>query len=371
MKLSVLQENLNKALGVVSRIVSSKTSLPVLNNVLLIVDKSVLKISATNLEIGIIYKIGAKIEQTGSVSVPAKLFTELVTSLPQDKIQLKEAGSNLKIKTHNFESSLNGISVDDFPVIPEIKDAPIFSINSAKLVDILSEVSFCASVDESRPVLSGVLIDLDKDNLILAATDSYRLAQKITKVKSDKKVRVILPLRTTQEIIRILSNEEEDLEAKVYLNENEAMFEFGEIKLVSRLIEGNFPAYEQIIPTKTDLKVTINRVELLNSVKISNLFARESSNAIKLKINEKGTIEISASAAQIGDNSSIVKAKVSGESMDININGKYLSDVLNIIKSEKITLRLNGKLNPCLVCPELDKSSKFDQSSYIIMPLRS
>lgn len=370
MKISVLQENLNKALLVVSRIVSQRASLPILNNVLINVDKSQLKVSATNLEIGIIYSIGAKIEQSGSVSVPAKLFSELISSLPQDKIQLSEANSNLKIKTIDFESNLNGIDVEEFPVIPEISDSPVFTMDSSPLVNLLSEVVFCASIDESRPVLAGVLFEINKNILKLAATDSYRLSQKITSIKSEKNLKVILPIRASQEIIRILSSDDDGKEVKVYLNENEAMFEFGKIKLVSRLIEGNFPSYEQIIPQKTDLKVIIDRDQLLGSVKVANLFARESSNAIKMKINEKDLIEISASAAQVGENNSALKAKVTGEAMDININGKYLLDVLNVIKTEKVSLELSGKLNPCMIRPHDPKKDQKD-TTYIIMPLRS
>ncbi|MDP4038550.1 MAG: DNA polymerase III subunit beta [bacterium] len=370
MKISIMQENLNKALAVVSRVVSSKASLPVLNNLLISTENSLVKLSATNLEIGIIYSIGAKIEEKGSVSVPARLFSELVASLNTDKLQLVAINNNLKIKTTNLESSLNGINPEEFPAIPQIEDKPRFNIRADKLLSVLAEVAFNASIDESRPALAGVLVYLKKDQLVLVATDSYRLAERKINIKNSEEIKAILPIRTAQELIRILSNIEEGGGVNIYLTDTEIMFEIGSIKVISRLIEGKFPNYEQIIPEKSTTQVNVDKAELLNAVKIANLFARESSNAIKISISEKGEINITSSASQVGENSSIIKAKINGHGMDININGRYLVDVLNIISTDKVSLDLSGKLNPCIIRP-IDKNKQDTSYTYLIMPLRS
>jgi len=205
MKISLLQENLTKALQIVSRIVPTKASLPVLSNVLILAQKPTMTLSATNLEIGITCQVGAKIEEEGRVCVPARLFNELTASLPADRIQLTASNNNLRVKTTGLESRLNGIDPEEFPKIPQIIDKPRFNIKAAKLLKTLSEVAFSASIDESRPVLAGVLINLIKNKLILAATDSYRLAERKIKIKNSEETKLILPIRTAQEIIRILS----------------------------------------------------------------------------------------------------------------------------------------------------------------------
>ena len=208
MKLSATQENLNKALSIVSRILPPRPSLPILNNLLLKTEAAQLSIIATNLELALVYTIGAKIEKEGKISVPGRLITELISSLDKDTIQLISSENNLIIKTTNLDSLLNGVNTEDFPVIPKIKSELTINIDSQSLKNSLTEVIVAAAIDEARPVLNGVLFDFNDNNLTLAATDSYRLAQASLKINNTNKFTAVIPVRTVQELIRLLSGDE-------------------------------------------------------------------------------------------------------------------------------------------------------------------
>lgn len=366
MKLSVIQENLNKALGHATRIVGSRTSLPVLANVLISTEESRLKIAATNLEMAITHTIGCKVETTGSLSVPAKLLSEVVASLPNDKLQLVTTGDNLIIKTTNFNSQINGISAEEFPTIPPVKAIATLTINSTTLLEGLTQVVFASSPDESRPVLAGVIFIVKDNVLTLVATDSYRLAETKLDLKDTKDTNMIVPARTIHELIRVAGDGVGEIEIK--FSKTEAVFDVGDINIVSRLIDGKFPDYEQIIPTSTKIEVVADRSELLNIVKVASIFARESANTIKIDFKDN-TISISSSASSVGENKSSMDAKISGGSGEISINARYLIDVLTTLKSDMVAIGINDKLDPCVVRP-IEKSKK-SNSTHIIMPLRS
>ena len=365
MKLSLTQENLAKALGSVGRIVSSRATLPILSNVLLSTDGSRLKLSATNLEIGINYWIGSSIEQNGSVTVPARLLTDFVSSLPSGNIRLESTGTALSIKSPNYESKINGIAADDFPTIPEIDNKPVLVVSSVQLKDALAQVVIAASLDEARPVLAGVLLYTDDEYLYVVATDSYRLAEKkIPLPDNTEEFKVIIPVRTMQELLRLLGDVSEDVE--LYVDEVQAMFRLGDVELVSRIVEGQFPPYQQIIPTEAKTSFDVNTAEFSRLVKVSSLFARESAGSIRMQIREEGEVSLVSSDSEIGGNKSSAACEVSGEDGEISLNARYMQDALSVIKSKEVRFSMNDKLSACVISPVGDESY-----IHIVMPLRT
>ncbi|MFI5240308.1 MAG: DNA polymerase III subunit beta [Candidatus Saccharimonadia bacterium] len=369
MKASLTQENLNRALGLVGRVVSSRSSLPVLSNVLIASDQNRLKLSATNLEIGINYWIGGKIEQEGGITVPARLLSEFVSSLPADTIEISSDETGLDLKTNHYQSHINGISADEFPLIPQIKTKPVITLPAEEFREALLQVVVAASLDESRPVLAGVNMLTEEKNLILVATDSYRLAErKITlKAAPSQNMSVIVPARTMQELARILGDATTNI--SIYVAENQIMFEVDSIELTSRLIEGKFPAYRQLIPDKTETAVEINTSEFARITKVASLFARENAGGVKIDIKKGGQISLRSTASQLGDNTSTADCITKGEDGEVSINTRYLSDALGVIKSEEIEFALSGKLTACVIRP-IGEKVKPDYL-HLIMPLRT
>ncbi len=368
MKLSSTQDNLSKALGTVGRIVSGRTSLPVLSNVLLSADQNRLRIAATNLEIGINYWIGCKVDQEGAVTVPARLLAEFVTNLPSGNIDLSASEANLTVKTKHYESHINGISADEFPLIPEVKADPVVTLPANVLRDAIAEVVVAAALDESRPVLAGVHMYIDDDSLILVATDSFRLAETAVPLPKGHKddISVIIPARTMQELARILGDASGDV--GMYIADNQVMFQMDDIELVSRLIEGQFPNYRQIIPEQEETSATLPTAEFTRIVKMANLFARENGGGVRIEVQAEGEIRIMSSASQVGENTSSAECDVAGDDGEISLNARYLSDALAVIKTKEVSFGMSGKLNPCVIRPEGDDAHDY---LHIIMPLRT
>ncbi len=369
MRLSLTQENLSRALGAVGRVVSNRSSLPVLSNVLLATDGNRLRLSATNLEIGINYWIGSKIEDEGSLTVPARLFAEFVASLPHGKIDLQGTETSLTVKTPHYESKINGISADEFPSVPQMTGDAVLQIDSATLREALAQVVVAASVDEARPVLAGVLMFIEEQQLYLAATDSYRLAEKRLDLETApvSDLKVIVPVRTMQELIRLLSEAEGDVE--FYLDENQIMFRVGEVELVSRLIEGQFPPYQQVIPKQATTSFDIDTAEFARITKVASLFARESAGSIKLEIKAEGEVRIVSSDSEVGGNVSSAECDVAGDDGEISLNARYLQDALSVMKSAQVTFAISGKLNACVLSPAGDEAN--DDYMHLVMPLRT
>lgn len=370
MKLSLTQENLAKALSTVGRVVNARGSLPVLANVFIGTDKKRLKVAATNLEVGIVYRIGCKIDEEGSLTIPARLFSEFVSSLPSGNIELSSSDLSLQIKTHHYESQINGISAEEFPLIPEIKTEPALILPAADLKEAIAQVVGAASMDEARPVLAGVYMHIADGMLVVVATDSYRLAEKklkLTTLKKDDKLSVILPAKTMSELARILA--ETTGEVKVYLSENQVMFETENVELTSRLIEGQFPNYQQIIPESSLTDVVIDTDEFSQVTKVAGLFARENAGSVRLEVKEEGRVDVVANASQVGDNTSSADCEVTGEDGEISLNARYLTEALAAIKTDQVEFSISGKLNPCVIRP-VEEKGKPDYL-HIIMPLRT
>lgn len=363
MKLSLTQENLAKALSSVGRVVSSRATLPILSNVLLITDGSRLKLSATNLEVGINYWIGSSVDVEGAVTVPARLLADFVSSLPSGIINLESNGTSLAIKSPNYESKFNGIAADDFPTIPEIESKPVLVIGSAVFKEALSQVAIAASLDEARPVLAGILLCAEDDVLSVAATDSYRLAEKRISLSGVDDFKVIIPVRTIQELLRLLGD---GGDVEVYLDESQVMFRVGDVELVSRIVEGQFPPYRQIIPKEAKTSFDVGTAEFSRLVKVAGLFARESSGSIRLEIREDGEVSLMSSDSEIGVNKSSASCDVSGVDGEVSLNARYLQDALSVIKSKEVRFSMTDKLGACMLTPVDD-----DSYLHIIMPLRT
>lgn len=366
MKLSVLQNNLNKALNITSRIIQTNSSLPVLSNILLQTNDGRLELQATNLELAISYKIGAKVEKTGSLSVPARLLSDLIHTLPNDKIQLVKEKDNLEIHTNQLNSVINGISSTEFPKIPNVKTLQQFSITTEDFVKGLEYVLTSVSLDESRPVLTGVFCKVKDLVITFAATDSYRLAQYSIKDLKINNLEIIIPYRTIQELIRIIKAEEvKDIEVGV--TKTEIVFSTKNFTLTSQLIDGNYPDYSKIIPKSSTTSIVIDKEELLSGLKIASLFSRENAHTITLSV-LKDNLIIQSQGSQIGTNESKIPIKKTGSDQEINLNARYLIDTLSVITEKTINISLNNKLDPCIVSGGNKKSPN---NFHIIMPLRS
>lgn len=366
MKLSCLQENLNRGLSVVSRLVSTKGTLEILSHILLKTESGRLKISATNLEIGINYKIGAKIENEGEITVPARLFTEFVGQLPEGKIDLVVKDDTLNAKIEHFQSQIKGLSADEFPLIPKIKEKRLFSIKGGDLREAINLVSFAAAVDETRPVLSGIYFLAEKGKMTLVATDSYRLSEKVVdlETKDFPKKEAIIPARSLMEFARIIDDPEQKV--NVYLDDSQVMFETEEVEFTSRLVEGKFPDYKQIIPTEFETTAKCQLAEFSKVIKVAALFAREAAGSITINVLKKGQIEVQSASSQIGDSNAFCEAQVSGKDAEIVFNSKYIIDVINNLSEGEMSLSISGKLNPGVIKKENDQSFV-----YVIMPLRA
>lgn len=363
MKLQVTQENLNRALNAVARVANSRGTLPILANVLIKTSNNRLSISATNLDIAITNFIGAKVGEEGSITVPARLMQDFVSSLPGGVIELDLKETKLHVSTQQYKSVVNGILADDFPVMPAISTGKSWKINGQIFKKALQQVVFSASNDETRPVLTGVLLQTKTGNLYMAATDSYRLAEK--KLGSNKEdVELLIPASALQDLLRVLGDVDEEI--NVTYDEQQVLFQVGDVELVTRLVDGKYPDYKKLIPEKFETKATLKKADLVNVTKVSSLFARESAGSVTIEVSEESKqLSIRSVASQLGENTATADAKVSG-SGSITINSRYLLDALNAISSDEISFGFNGKLEPTLLSDPSNSDYK-----HIIMPLKS
>ncbi len=372
MKASVMQENLARGLGVVSRAVSSRATLPVLANVLVKTENSGLKLTATNLEIGINCWVPGKVDSEGDITVPAKLITDLVSSLPNQKIELELSPKDrtLKVTCGGSRSSIKGIDADEFPVVAAIGDAPATTVDARALRDALGEVVFAAATDESRPILTGVLTRFGGDEMTLAAADNYRIAVRtLTLGKAvAPEMTIVVPARSYAELMRILPDAEEPIEITVTPNKSQVLFHVEGIDLVSRLIEGQFPNYEPVIPTGHGSRAVLDREAFLAGARRASIFARDSANIIKIELGgDAGDgVAITAHAADVGDNADTLEASVDGQPTAIAFNARYLIDVLSNLGADEAALELSGPLAPGVV-----RGVGKDDYVHVIMPVRT
>jgi len=364
-----MQENLARGLSVVTRAVSSRSTLPVLANVLLKTEDAGLKLTATNLEIGITYWVPGKIDEDGATTVPAKLLTDLVNSLPPgDKVELEvTAGDTLHVKAGRFQTHIKGIDAEEFPAIQTAGERPTTRIAQNVLRRALAETAFAAASDEARPILTGVLARFEGDQLTLAAADNYRIAVKTVPIlDAVPETSVVIPARALNELSRILADVDDPVEVVLAAGRNQVLFHLDGIDLVSRLIDGQFPNYQQVMPQAHATRAVLDREELLRAVRPAALIAHESANIVKLQIGgDDGGITVSANA-EVGDHVGQVEAAVEGDGTTIAFNARYLADVLTNVAAEQFALELNGPLSPGVFKPIGD-----DQYVHVVMPVRT
>ncbi len=370
MKLVVTQENLARGLQVVSRAVSSRSSLPVLNNVLLRTEDGGLKLTATNLEIAMTYWVPGKIEAEGSLTVPARLLTDLVAGLPANEhVNLElQPPDTLRIKAGRFETHVKGIGAEEFPPEPAASDKPTTRIAQNVLRQALAEVTFAAASDEARPILTGVLARFAGTELTLAAADNYRIAVKtISTLDAVDETSLVIPARSLNELSRVLSESENPVEITLAHSRNQILFHLEGIDIVSRLIDGQFPNYQQVLPKSHTTTATVDRDQLLKAVKLASLIASSSANIVKLHIGKEAETGLTVSAAaDVGDNRSEVEAKVDGDGTTIAFNARYLVDVLSNVQTDQFCIELNGPLSPGVFKPVED-----GHYTHVVMPVKT
>lgn len=363
MKLQVTQENLNRALSSVARVANSRGTLPILANVLIKTSNNRLSLSATNLDIAITHFIGAKVSEEGSITVPARLMQDFVGSLPEGVIELDLQETKLHVSTDKYQSVVNGIVADDFPVMPAITTGKKWSLDGAQFKKALQQVVFAASSDETRPVLTGVLLQTTDGVLAMAATDSYRLAEKRLG-KNKEAVQLLVPASAMQDLLRVLNDTNEQI--KITYDEQQALFQVGDIELVTRLLNGKYPDYKKLIPKTFSAQATLKRADFINVTKVSSLFARESAGSVTIDLNKSAKqLSIRSVASQLGENTASADAKITGDG-SITLNSRYLLDALQALSGDDVTFGFNGKLEPTLL---YDPAA--DDYRHIIMPLKS
>lgn len=368
MKVQVTQENFVAALQSISRIAGRNTSLPILGNVLIKTINNRLFIAATNLEIAVSEYIGAKVTQEGEITVPAKLAADFVANLPSGNIDLVVEGTSLSITESNYSSTLHGMAAADFPSIPTIDGGESVKIQSETFKDAVAQVVGAASSDETRPVLTGVVLKITDKKLKMAATDSYRLAEKVIEVDvAAENKSVIIPAKSLQEFSKLIGTEDG---VELIIGQDQVKFVCGDREAISRLIEGNYPDYEQLLPNENKTSFVVSRNELLRITKISSLFARDSGGSVTLSTDKsKSAIKLSSTAAQVGDNTSSLEVEGLDNDDQVTFNAKYLIDALQALPGESVKFGFSGKLAPCVIRPI--SKSKAATDLYLIMPLRS
>lgn len=375
MKLSCTQENLRIALASLERVVGKQSTLPILSNILLETDKGRLRLSATNLEIGVITSIGAKINTEGKITVPAKLLTNFIQNLAPDQVvEIEQVGTQVVLQSGNYTVKINGLDGKDFPIIPERGNGKLFSIESEALRQGLQKTLFCVSLNESRPELTGVLMGFREGGLFLTATDSFRLAEwwikdKVTGDTSffeGGKVSVIIPSYTLQEVQRVISQGGEQVQ--IMLEENQVFFEIGNTRIISRLINGRFPEYQAIIPKQYSTTITLQQDELQRALKIATSFSLYSSGEVVFRLNtDENYLEIQSQSQGIGEQMAKIPFEgVLNETMQIIFNPRYVLEGVIALSRDRTIISFNSPTTPV----SISSTEGGEGYVYIVMPIR-
>jgi DNA polymerase-3 subunit beta len=373
MNVSCLQEHLAKGLGVVGRAVATRSTLPITSNVLIATEEGRLKLAATNLEIALSCWIGAQVEEEGAITVPARLLTDFVNSLPSEKIEMTLAprSRQLKLVCARNQASIAGIDADDFPPIPSVEDGGSVQLDAQELHNAISQVIIAAATDDSRPVLTGVDLVMEDDELTLAAADGFRLSvRKVALSKPVKeRVEVIVPSRALGELNRLLPDETDPVELTLNATRTQALFRLKNTELVAQLIQGTFPNYSQLIPDDFNSRAVIDVAEFLRETRIASIFARDGSGIVRLQFMpgedvKVGKMIISARAEEIGDNMGEVDATIEGEADKIAFNSRYLQDFLQVIEGGRVALEMSGPSRQGVLRPVGD-----ERFIHVLMPM--
>ncbi|MCE2404377.1 MAG: DNA polymerase III subunit beta [Dehalococcoidia bacterium] len=381
MRLSCLQENLSKGLAVVGRAVPTRTTLPITQNVLLATDRSMLKLSATNLELAITTWVGAMVEEEGSVTVPARLLSEFVGSLPAERIDVSmEPGqATLRLACARNDARVNGIAADEFPPIPTVDEGLVAKVDAQALRTAINQVVFAAATEESRPVLTGVKLEMEESQFTMAAADGFRLAVHRGELLEPvgEPVSTIVPARTFNELNRFLSDQEDPVEMTVTQAKGQVLFRLTDVEVVSQLIQGTFPNYSQLIPQSYQTRTVFGLQGLLRAARSASIFARDGSGIVRLQVvpgaeegsgedgaGRPGKVVISARAEEMGDNQDEVDTLVEGGESKIAFNSKYLLDVLQVMNLSEVALETSSPSSPGVFKP-----TDSDSYVHVVMPM--
>lgn len=375
MKAIVLQENLARGLNIVSRAVSPRSTLPVLANVLLATDEGRLRLSATNLEMGITCWIGARIEEEGSTTVPARTFSDLVNTLTGEQVALTldVNTQTLNVRCGASNTDIKCIDAQEFPPLPALELDGAIRINVADFKEMVHQVAFAASTDEARPVLQGVLIQVDGEQITLAAADGFRLSVRKANLSQPaaQSVSVIVPARALNELARIIADGENELLMLVPKGRGQVIFRCGDVELVSQIIEGTYPDYQSIIPRSYQTRTLVSTAALLKACKQAEIFAREGINEARLNIKPAsdpslpGEVEVTAFSEETGKSETVLEAAVEGKGLLIAFNVKFLREALEVIKTPNVALEMNTSQTPGVIRPVGG-----DDFVHVIMPMR-
>jgi DNA polymerase-3 subunit beta len=373
MKVSVLQENLARGISIVGRAVATRSTLPVLGNILLATDGGRLRLAATNLEIGITHWAGAQVASEGAITVPARQLADYVNALPPDRVEmeLNAKTQTLHLKCARYDANIKGVDASEFPIIPTIGDNNKILVEPDTLKELIAQATFSAAQDDSRPVLTGILAKFDKDSVTFASADGFRLSVRsaVLGSKLDAPVSVIIPAKALQDVARIIGDQEAPVEIAITENRSQVLFHLENTDIVSQLIDGNFPDFNQIVPKSFATRTIMNTNELQNAVKAASVFAREASNIVRLNISSGndmggGKVVIAAQSAETGDNVGEIDATVDGDPIEIAFNARFLSDVLGVLNSPQVALETSSAASPGVVKPV-----GRDDFTHVIMPM--
>ena len=372
MRLSCLQENLARGLSVVGRAVATRSTLPITQNVLLSTEQSMLKISATDLNMAMTTWIGAQVEEEGAITVPARLLSDFVNSLPPERIDIESSSQpfGLNIKCVSIESNISGTPADDFPPIPAVEGGLAAKIEPDVLRDAINRVAFAAATEDSRPVLTGVKTEINGDDFKFAAADGFRLAVYSGKLADppSEDIEFLIPARVLNEISRLLGTQQTAVEFMVTPSSNQALFRVEDVEIVSSLIAGNFPNYNQLIPQSYTTRVVLDSDDFLRATRTAAIFARDGSGIIRLQMwsgeeDAQGRLTVSSRAEEVGDNEGQLGAAVEGEDAKIAFNSKYLTDVLDVLNGD-VAIEVSSPSSPGVLKP-----INSDDYVHVVMPM--
>ncbi len=374
MRVSVLQENFHKGLSIVSRAIQSRPSLPILANVMLTTDDARLRLSATNLELGISAWIGAKVETGGSITVPARTLQDLISTLPPERVDLDldVRTLTLHLSCAGKSANIKGMDAAEFPAMPDFNPEQAIVLKARTFKEMVDQVVFSAAKEDNRPILTGVLMRFEGDVLTLAAADGYRLSVRTTELEFNAGERepLIVPARTLQELSRVISDEDDELQIALPKGRGQAMFSLSNVVMVSQLIEGKFPDYEAIIPRRYETSILAYTDDLLAACRSSEVFAKDSANTARILIEPSGVptvpgrVVVAGQSQEKGDAEAPLDASIEGQAIEVAFNIRYLIDVLSVIREEQVVLETSGPTSPGVVRP-----AGRDDFIHVIMPM--
>jgi DNA polymerase-3 subunit beta len=368
MKFIALRSNVKEALTIVEKVTGDNLNLPILKNILIETHNGGIRFVATNLEIAITHNVSGKVIEDGTITVPAGLLSSLITNLQSDRLNFEKKGNNLEIKTDNYNAVIQGIPSDDFPITPKIKNTENYlEIKGVLLKEAVQQVAAASQFSDLRPELNSILFNFSIENLKLAATDGFRLAERtipatLLGIKGiDEPFQILVPLKTSQEVLRVVKDD--DLVC-VFRDENQVLFKTESTELISRIIDGNFPDYSQLISNKFAVEISINKEEFLNAIKLAGIFGQKNSEVRIMVHDNKKIIEISSADQSLGENNYLLPAKIKGEKTEVFFNWRYLASALRAVKTEDVFIGLAEEVNPALI-----KSTSDNSYFYILRPI--